>query len=52
MDKEIKIKEFYTIILINEKDSITLQINEEINSQKIKFICNFSLEEIVKIHKY
>ena len=51
MDKEIKIKEFYTIFLIKEKDSITLQINEELNSKTTKFICNFSLDEVVKIHK-
>jgi len=44
-------KESYRIFLINEKDSITLQINEELNSKITKFICNFSLNEIVKIHK-
>ena len=51
MEKVIEAKSSYRIFLINEKDSITLQINEEVNPKITKFICNFSLDEIVKIHK-
>ena len=36
-------KNNYYIYLINEKDSITLKINEEYNNHKYYFICNFSL---------
>ena len=51
MEIIIKPKDSYRIFLMNEKDSITLQINEEVNSKITKFIYNFSQDEIVKIHK-
>lgn len=41
----------FKIFLINEIDSITLKIDEEYNNHKYYYICNFSLEEIIKIHK-
>ena len=41
----------FKIFLINEIDSITLKIDEEYNNHKYYYICNFSLEDIIKIHK-
>ena len=46
-----KTKDEFNIYLINEKDSVTLLIIEENNNNKINYICNFSLEEIVQINK-
>ena len=41
----------FKLYLINEKDSITIKINEIYNNHKYYYICNFSLEDITKIHK-
>ena len=41
----------FKIYLMNEIDSITLKIDEEYNNHNNYYICNFSLEDIVKIHK-
>ena len=46
-----KPKNNFKIYLINEKDSITIKINEENNNHKYDYICNFSIEDSVKIHK-
>ena len=50
MDNNTSINNF-KIFLINEIDSITLKIDEEYNNHKYYYICNFSLEDIIKIHK-
>ena len=49
--EENKPKNNFKIYLINEKDSITIKINEEYNNQNYAYICNFSIEDITKIHK-
>ena len=49
--KDNKQENNFKIYLINEKDSITIKISEEYNNYKYDYICNFSIEDITKIHK-
>ena len=49
--KDNKPENNFKIYLINEKDSITIKISEEYNNYKYDYICNFSIEDITKIHK-